>query len=361
MLSNSISGGKSMNREEKIKLFQDVFAPKTGEKILFLVDTPHDNIKDTEMWKDRREMVQDWYKTFKELGEGAGFTVDLLKYQATGIQNSPIPKSVIDAAKKSNLVIAMTEYSATSTLLPMSRAEDTITRCASMPMVEKRMEETALSADYVEVQKYAIALQRLIDRAIGAEITFSTGDTLYMDLRNRNAHSEAGDCSNIGQFINFPSGEAWKAPYEATSDEISEFGESKTEGSAPAIYNGELVKYIIKNNRIVKVVGDGKKAEGMHKFFAENDTRRNIAEFAIGCNPKAVVTGNILEDEKACGLHIGYAMSTQLGGKVTSDMHEDIVYTKGCPVEGTAVILINEDGSKTEIIRDAMLRFEMLK
>jgi leucyl aminopeptidase (aminopeptidase T) len=230
-----------------------------------------------------------------------------------------------------------------------------------MPGVEKRMEETALRADYTEVQKNATALEQMVNKAIGAEITFSTGDTLYMDLRNRTAHSEAGDCTKTGQFINFPSGEACTAPYEATLEEISEFGESKTEGVSPVIYNGELVKYIIKNNRINEVVGDGKKAEEMRKFFTENDTRRNIAEFAIGCNPKAVVTGNILEDEKAEGLHIAYGTSTFIGGKIQSDMHQDIVYTKGCPVEGTTVTLINGDGSKTELIEDAMLRYDLQK
>ena len=29
-----------------MKMFNDVFAPKSGEKVLFLIDTPHDNIKD---------------------------------------------------------------------------------------------------------------------------------------------------------------------------------------------------------------------------------------------------------------------------------------------------------------------------
>jgi leucyl aminopeptidase (aminopeptidase T) len=172
-------------------------------------------------------------------------------------------------------------------------------------------------------------------------------------LQNQKAAIETG------QFINFPSGEGCIAPYEATTEEINEFGESKTEGVLPVIYNGELVKYIIKNNRIVEIIGDGKKADEMRSFFAENDTRRNIAELGIGCNPKAVVTGNILEDEKV-GLHIAYGMSSPLG-KVKSDMHLDVCYSKGCPVEGTTLTLINADGSKTELIRNAKLRYDILK
>ena len=97
----------------------------------------------------------------------------------------------------------------------------------------------------------------------------------------------------------------------------------------------------------------------MKKFFDENETRRNVAELGIGCNPKAVVIGKILEDEKV-GLHIAYGKSTHLGGKVDSDMHLDIVHTKGCPVEGTTLTLDNLDGSKTELIKNAMLQYELL-
>jgi leucyl aminopeptidase (aminopeptidase T) len=229
-----------------------------------------------------------------------------------------------------------------------------------MPTVEKRMEETALKANYAEVQKYVTAIARMLNDAVGSEILFSTGDTLYVDLRNRVAFADKGDCRKTGQFINFPSGEACAPPYEAAPEEFGEFGRSRTVGILPARYNEELVKYVIKNNKIVEIIGHGKKAEEMRTFFTENDTRRNIAELGIGCNPKAVVTGNVLEDEKA-GLHIAYGMSTHLGGKVKSDMHMDIVYAKGCPIEGTTVTLINADGTKTELIRDAILQYDLLK
>jgi len=350
-----------MKHAEKIKMFKDVFAPKSREKVLFLIDTPHDEIKDTDIWKDRREMSKDWYNTFKEMGAETGFTVDMLEYKATGLHNSSIPQEIINTAHKSNLVIAMTEYSASSTLLLISKAKGTITRCASMPGVEKRMEETAFLADYGEVKKYALAIEKILNITIGAEVIFSTGDILYIDLRNRVAGSDKGDCSKTGQAINFPSGEAYKVPYEASSNEIDEFGESKTEGIMPVSYENEIVKFVIKNNKILEVIGKSKKAGEMKAFFEKNETHRNIAELGIGCNPKAVVTGNILEDEKVGGLHIAYGMSTFLGGKVRSDMHQDICYPKGLPVEATTLTLFNKDGTKIELIRDAMLRYELLK
>ena len=107
--------------------------------------------------------------------------------------------------------------------------------------------------------------------------------------------------------------------------------------------------------------GEGKKADEMRAYFKENDTRRNIAELGIGCNPKAVVTGSVLEDEKVGGLHIAYGLSSHLGGKVNSDVHQDICYPKGAPIEAKTLTLIHKDGSKTELIKDAMLRYDLLK
>jgi len=161
----------------------------------------------------------------------------------------------------------MTEYSVTSSLAPIRHAKDNITRCASMPGVEKRMEKTVFEVDYNEIAHYASSLENMLNNAGGAEVTFSTGDYLRIDLRNLVAESESGDCSRPGQFINLPSGEAWKAPYEATFKEICKFGESKTKGTLPVSYDEELVKYIIKNNRIVDIIGNGKKQKKCKYFL----------------------------------------------------------------------------------------------
>jgi len=43
-----------MNEKEKTKMFKDIFSPKKGEKILILIDSPNNKIKDNEKWKDRK-------------------------------------------------------------------------------------------------------------------------------------------------------------------------------------------------------------------------------------------------------------------------------------------------------------------
>lgn len=359
-----------MKRQARLKLYEDVFAPKAGEKVLFLIDLPHDGLMDSQNWAERRKMALEWADDFKELGT----EVSLIEYKATGRNGAPIPEEIMEAAKKSNLVMAMTEFSATSSLKPVCEAKGTITRGASMPGIERRMEDTAMSADYSKVKKYAEAIEKMLDETIGAEIEFSTGDSLYLDLRFRAAMTDNGECTRPGQFINLPSGEGAKAPYDPTPEEIKNRGKSRTKGTMPVSYGEETVKYAIDENKIVDVIGEGENAGKMRQFFAENETRRNIAELGIGCNPKAVVTGNILEDEKVglaelengkvifIGLHIAYGMSAHIGGKTESDVHQDTVYAnvKECPIGIKALHLVGADGARAELIGDARPQYDLL-
>jgi leucyl aminopeptidase (aminopeptidase T) len=96
--------------------------------------------------------------------------------------------------------------------------------------------------------------------------------------------------------------------------------------------------------------------------FREEKALRNIAEVAIGCNEKAVVSGNPLEDEKA-GFHWAYGRSDFLGGMVSpADFstpgkveHHDSVYAKGNPIVCQRFDFIFPDGSRKTVIEDGVL------
>ena len=90
-----------------------------------------------------------------------------------------------------------------------------------------------------------------------------------------------------------------------------------------------------------------------------NDARRNIAELGLGCNDKAVVTGNVLEDEKA-GFHWAHGLSDHLGGIISLNdfkvpenaVHQDYVYAKDNPIEIKRLILQYPDKSEEIIIQN---------
>ncbi|MCK4891765.1 MAG: hypothetical protein KAS78_03800 [Candidatus Pacebacteria bacterium] len=351
------------------KLVINVFNPQKGEKMLIMCDVPHMEIPTNENWEKRRLMANDWKTKLSEISEKHNFEVveDLLLYKATGVNNGQLPKigsldgnevEIEKVLSDVDICISMTEYSATAPLMEIAKS-GTRLRFASMPGVQKSMEETALSADYGLVAKKCSVLTPKFTEAISASIHFNSGHKLYIDLRNRVAESDDGMChknkSREFPAINLPSGESCIAPYEG---EDRKLGKSLTFGRIPVMISGELVVYVVENNRIIKVDGSGPEAERKKKYFAEDPARGNIAELGAGVNEEATINAeSILETEKA-GTHIGTGLSEQLGGKTKANdfkkpenaVHYDHPFAKGCPIEIKSLILEYPDKTKETIV-----------
>jgi len=350
------------------KLIIDVFDPQRGEAVLVMVDLPHGSLDDYAEWSARREMAEEWRQVFEQLGTEIGFSVHpLLTYPATGAPNSPLPEAgTIDGQEvpfenilaETNIVVALTEFSATAPLAEYSQRFPNL-RVASMPGATRSMEQSALAADYAEVARKAHILKEKLDKAAGARVQFSTGHEMYFDLRYRDAHADDGRLPADGsgaRIINLPSGEAYIAPYEGEL----EGDPSRTEGLIPVMLGDELVVARVEENHIVEVTGDGPQADEAREYLALDQARRNIAELGLGCNDKARVTGNVLEDEKVMGLHWAYGLSEHIGGTVGPDdfsdpryvVHRDWVYPKDGAIEIASLILEYGDGTSEEILRD---------
>ena len=351
------------------KLFLDVFAPRRGDAVTLLYDVPRDGIPDNPEWTERRAMAEAWRKTIAGFADRHGIKVNpIVTYEATGSHNSDMPEfgvcdgervSLDHVMSRSTIVISMPEYSASAPLFAFTRRYENL-RVASMPMATRGMEETGLAADYREVAAACQRIAPLLDGAIGIEVTFSTDHVCYFDLSdNKPALSDDGllppDAGpEDTRLRNLPSGEVCTCPKEGE--------ESRTAGEIPAVLGDETVVFIVEHNLIINVAGDGPVAVRMKREFAEEPALRNIAEVAIGCNDKAVVTGNVLEDEKA-GFHWAYGRSDFLGGSVgvrdfTSPekvYHKDIVYARGNPIVCKRLDFVFPDGSRKTAIAEAEL------
>jgi leucyl aminopeptidase (aminopeptidase T) len=231
-------------------------------------------------------------------------------------------------------------------------------RAASMPNVLRRMEKSALAADYREVARKAAMLASWLDEADHAEIVFSTGHQCIFDLRHRSAHADDGMCRRDKQgfrVINLPSGEAFFVPYEGEKSGDP----SRTAGEIPLPWKNHIYVFGVTANRIETIAGDGPDRAMLEDHFNVDPARRNIAELGLGCNDRAIITGNVLEDEKA-GFHWAYGRSEHLGGTVSpahftnpaNVVHHDVVYAKGCPVEIARLELVRADGNRRLVIRD---------
>ena len=350
------------------KLIVDVFDPQPGEKVVVMTDLPHGNLDDYGEWSQRRDMAEEWRSAFQALESDLGISVyPLLTYPATGAHSGPLPEEgemdgqpvpLEELLADTNIVVALTEYSATAPLMEYTQRFPQL-RVASMPTVSRSMERTALAADYAEVARKADLLQARLDSAQGATVEFSSGEEMYFDLRYRDAHADDGQlhADKEGErVINLPSGEAYIAPYEGERE-----GEpSLTEGTIPVMFGDELVLARVEENRIVEVIGDGPQADEAREYLALDDALRNIAELGLGCNESAVATGNVLEDEKVMGLHWAFGLSEHIGGTVGVDdfsdpglaEHRDWVYPQGGAIEIASLVLDYEDGTSEEILHN---------
>jgi leucyl aminopeptidase (aminopeptidase T) len=114
----------------------------------------------------------------------------------------------------------------------------------------------------------------------------------------------------------------------------------------------------VEGNKIDCIEGKGEEAQRLREYFGADPARANIAEVAFGCNDRAIVTGNVLEDEKA-GFHWAYGRSDHLGGTVGADsfkrrenvVHQDTVYAKGNPVQVAEAVIISKSGRRP-VMRD---------
>jgi hypothetical protein len=350
------------------KLITDVFHPLSGEVVLVMIDLPHETLADNEIWESRREMAVEWHTAFKKLGDQRGFKVlPVFSYLATGNHNAQLPEfgemdgeqvRFMDIFRQANIVVAMTEYSATAPLVEYSENLPDF-RAASMPTVHAGMMETALSADYQELAQKCQSLSNVLDHAVGAELVFSTGEKLYIDLRNRHAKIDDGQLpadKSGDRVINLPSGEVYIAPYEGEIPGKP----SLTAGRVPVIFGGERLTLGVQNNRFTNLTGEKQSAvEEMQDWFDTDDARRNLAELGLGCNDQAVVTGNILEDEKVLGVHLAAGRSEHISGVIGPGdfsapghvVHHDVVYPFGSDLFVEHLAVVYRDGTKEDLIQ----------
>jgi leucyl aminopeptidase (aminopeptidase T) len=350
------------------KLLINVFEPQQGEIILVACDVPHGDIPDTPQWRDRREMALEWRNAFEEIGRKQGFeTRPLVCYAATGVHGADLPARAVQMGSKvmldqvlSNCTLAafITEFSATAALDGFCKIKEDF-RAASMPGLERRMEKSALAADYREVARRCEILFQLLEGAYRLEVHFSTGHFCVFDLRFRKAEVDDGFLPRFkkgDRIINLPSGETFIVPYEGEKT-----GEpSQTSGALPIDIQGSLVVLRVEGNKIVSVDGRGGAAQKLREYLGADPARTNIAEVAFGCNDQAIVTGNVLEDEKA-GFHWAYGRSDHLGGTVgvhsfrrpENVVHQDIVYAKGNPIQVEEAVIVSARGNKT-VIREGV-------
>jgi leucyl aminopeptidase (aminopeptidase T) len=183
-----------------------------------------------------------------------------------------------------------------------------------------------MNADYNAISKRSIKLKKILEKGKQIKVTAPAGTDITFDIAGRTAIASKGLFHKKGESGNLPTGETFLAPVEGTAN-----GVFVADGSFAGLglMKNTKIKVEVKNGFATKITG-GKPAQKLNAMLDEVGKRaRNIAEFGIGTNDSAKLSGVLLEDEKVMGtVHIALGNNVTMGGTFNVPIHVDGVIKK---------------------------------
>mgnify|MGYP005812659159 CR=1 FL=1 len=251
-------------------------------------------------------------------GEGADATLAVISERDSAAAEPP--DVVAAAMERADVVLAATIQSLSHTAARKVASEAGV-RIGSLPGVTEEMLARLMNGDLEETRRLSWAVAELMNEASEARITCAHGSDLRLGLEGRMAIADGGELGTRGAFGNLPCGEGFIAPVEGTGE-----GTLVIDGSIAGV--GLLdtpVSLTVEGGHLTAATGsDGEALMGLLTAHGRDGT--NVAELGIGTNEEAILTGNILEDEKILGTaHVAFGASAAIGGTVQVPVHLDCV------------------------------------
>lgn len=288
------------------RMVNECLGVKKGEKVLVITD------------KNKRVLANAILLEAKKVTDSK-----LIEIEVSVVSGTEPSKEIAEEMKKYDVIIIPTTKSLTHTNAVKIACEKGA-RVVTMPDVTEEIMERTIDIDYKANALKTNKLKDILDKGKEVKIITEAGTHLTLSIEGREAESGTGMLSKKGSMGNLPAGEAYIAPLEGTTN-----GTLVLDASMVGI--GKLKnKIIIKIKKGFAVEFEGsKEAETLRKILEDVKDKNafNIAELGIGTNPKATITGNVLEDEKVKGTaHIAFGKNSSFGGKIDVPIHVDGVF-----------------------------------
>lgn len=230
------------------------------------------------------------------------------------------PDAVAEIMKSVDAVISPTSKSLTHTKSKREASKLGV-RIATMPGITKDTLIRCLSADPQKILETTELVAKRFQDVNNVRVKTEHGTDITLPIRRRRIMSSTGILKNIGDTGNLPSGEVFVAPVEDETNGVVVF-----DGSIGGIgLLSEPVRVEISKGYIKKIKG-GKEAQLFQEMLkgVNNEKAFAVAEFGVGTNYAATLTGHILEDEKILGtIHIAFGNNLTMGGKIKVASHVD--------------------------------------
>jgi leucyl aminopeptidase (aminopeptidase T) len=265
-------------------------------------------------------------------GDGADATLAVISERETHAAEPPRPVAAAMAA--ADVVLAPTIQSLSHTAARKA-ASDAGVRIATLPGVTEEMLARLMNGDLDEMRRRGWAIVNALNQGSQVRITCRNGSDLSFSIEGRNGIVDAGELSAKGAFGNLPCGEGFIAPVEGTAE-----GTLVVDGSIAAVGLVESpVRLTVEEGHLIGATGD-EGAKLMELLTPHGPDGTNVAELGIGTNEEAILTGNILEDEKIFGTaHVAFGASAGIGGTVQVPVHLDVVVKEPTvEIDGEAIL-----------------------
>lgn len=282
---------------------------KDGEKVLVVCDL------------NKREIGLSLYDNAIRLGIDSLY----VEMKPGKVNGEEPPVYIAELMKQFDVVFCPTTTSLTHTDARRN-ASALGARVATFPGITNEVMIRGLNADYEKISELSVKLVKVLEGGKIIDVTAPNGTNISFSIEGRKAYASKGLFHAKGESGNLPTGETYLAPVEGTAN-----GVFVVDGSMAGIGLIKNAKIIIevKNGYASKISGGvyAKKLNDMLKAVGRD--AYNIAEFGIGTNPSARLSGILLEDEKVMGtIHIALGNNKSMGGSINVPIHLDGVVKK---------------------------------
>lgn len=248
----------------------------------------------------------------------------LIEIKSREINGQEPPESVAELMKLVDVVVCPTSKSLTHTDARRNAVKEGV-RVGTMPGITVDTMARCLNADYDKIISLTDFIADKMEGVSTIRVVTEKGTDVTMPVKDRMIIRSKGVLRNKGESGNLPSGEVFLAPWE-----------DQTQGKL--IIDGSMASIgIIKTPIVVDIVNGyaesitgGEEAERLVQILDKSGRdARAVAEFGIGTNYKAKLTGLILEDEKVFGtIHIAFGNNITMGGRLSVSSHLDGLVTE---------------------------------
>jgi leucyl aminopeptidase (aminopeptidase T) len=287
---------------------RDCMGVKAGETVLVVTDAP------------MRKLGYALRQAAQDLGTEV-FLVEMLPRKSNG-EDPPAPISAL--MREVDVVLCPTTKSLTHTDARRAASAQGV-RVATLPGVTEEIMVRCMNADYHRIAARTAALCARLEKTSTVRVTAPAGTDIVMPIGGRKAHASSGLFRDTGQWGNLPTGEAYLAPVEGASN-----GVVVVDGSMAGVgMVREPIRIVVKDGYATDITGGEEAARLIGLLEPHGRDARTVAEFGIGTNDKAILTGIIIEDEKVMGtIHIAFGDNKSMGGSVRVASHLDGLITR---------------------------------